>query len=181
MNKIWLTAKKIGAFMPLLVLVACNSAPSPEATTALETLQKLNAHIEVGINKTEYSREITDVKFAVEKFQRTDDAKKRVEFEQHLESALEGHLVALQIWQKCDNPSGSFETTYYCTRQVEELASVLQQYLNNRAKQTTQSKLVAGVDTSSLAEKIVYDTNGVLQEVWKHTQEDINKAASTLK
>jgi len=141
---------------------------SQEGKDALFSLQKLNSRLEVGINKPDYTKEVAEVKFSIEKFEQTDDAKRRTEFTNHLASALTGHLLALEFWDKCS----SSEDSYNCNTESESLAAVFQQYPDIQANQNLSFSMTLGSTPIQY-----WSTDDVLSEIWRHVDADADKAA----
>lgn len=159
--------EKILIAITLLQLLACGKPlPSPEAKQALEELQRLQSRTEVGINKQEYSKAVAEVKFAIEKFETTDDAKARPEFINDLKSALSGHLLLLSHWDKC---------TKDCTNKFPQLAAIFAKYPD------VQTTLQSSAQQWGSPDEYIYSTEGVISEVWKRTGEETKKAVEALK
>lgn len=146
---------------------------SSEGKQALENIQKLNMRLDIGdINLDEYSKVVIDIKFSVDKFQQSSDAKKSSEFSENLQSAIDGHLLALEFWKNCY--STTFEDN--CFSNAEPLPTIFQRYPDIKAQEEELTKLEPG----GLSIKI-WNTKGVLSRIWKHIDEDTQKAANALK
>ncbi len=76
-----------------------NLSQSKEAKNALDKLKRLNSDIEVGINKIDYAQEVKELKFDVEQVDEAKLSQNNTEFTNHLNSATEGHLIALELWE----------------------------------------------------------------------------------
>jgi len=82
------------------------SQPSESERVALNALQKLNSRFEVGINLTDYSKEIAEAKFSVEQVGDSKGA-------ELMQGAVKGHLLALQYW-RCDLENDSYDDDARC-------------------------------------------------------------------
>lgn len=112
------------------------------------------------LNKIDYSKEIADAKFAVEKFQ---GDKNQLE---PLQSAIEGHLIALRYWE-CD-----MKEDFYADKCRDSVLkeSVFAKYpdIKNKAMPLIEKG-------ESINDK------AMLRAIWQHTDKDIEKAAQLMK
>lgn len=160
----------------LMLLAACSKpAPPEEAKKALEELQRLDSRIEVGIARLDYSKSVSDAKFATEQYEATKDAERRPEFTQPLKASVNGHLLALEYWE-CDSLKSmedSYDAAYECRDGVIKSISTQYPDIGTKVTETTQ-----GHDLSYVSQGLAEDA--LVQLIWQHTDADAKKAAEGL-
>ena len=91
---------------------------------ALQQLQELESRIEVGISPSEYSQAVADAELAVDEYLASAEAKKEPAVRKELESAIEGHVLALKLWENCYSAREAFN----CFTDADPLPAILTKY-----------------------------------------------------
>jgi hypothetical protein len=161
-----------------IFLVGCTSQPpqtlsspttseNPQTTdstilnAAVKELQVLKAKIESGIDDRAYSVIITNTLPIVQK------AKGEAKAVAAAKSALQGHQLALKLWQ-CDRIYG-YEELHQC--QDKALAEIFAKYpdIKAQAKVAVKGEAVATASTG-------LDKEAILKAIWKKTSADTEMA-----
>lgn len=142
-------------------------AVSSGGKSALESLERLSSRLDVGMNQMDYSRELGDIKFSIDKYIETSNAKANSEFTSALISALKGHLAALSFWKSCYSSTEE----YYCFSNGQPVADLLAQYPQFSQDVSLYRPLaeLPGVN--------VWHTQGVLNAIWR----DVGKSVAVAK
>jgi len=136
---------------------------SQDANQAIDSLKKLKSDLGIGMNKSEYRKKVSDVKYTVEMFAGTKEAGINPVFTRNILSALEEYVYALSLWD--------FDDSIFRYR-GSILSEILDKYpeLENEVNRS---------DTDPRFDLIKRDT--VIQYIWKKATEDIESANLELK
>lgn len=156
-----------------LSLISCGKAVPPEAKDAIAAFQKIDSRVELGINITDYLNQVSEAKFALEKYKALPDTNKSISTA--LESALKAHVQALDFWN-CKIQSSSDGTLAQC--QTPKLEALVGEYSGVKSYVDELKHEQPGGGGGSVFWNI--DTNKVLSVLWSQAKTQTAQAQAAL-
>lgn len=91
----------------IALIVCAGSAQAQSAKEAIRAFARMDAHIESGMNFTDYTRALGDVNFEFKQFLDGPEADRRPEVKARLGAALGHYATAASLWQSSLSAGGA--------------------------------------------------------------------------
>lgn len=142
------------------------------AKASLTELKRINSRMEIGINKLEYPRELSNYKFAAETFINSSDSEINLRYTELIKDSLEAHIYALNVWEQCRKQSLAYncEVEESMNGETTRKSSLMTKLLTRYPYLNEKLKRYEGCSDGLCMISISIDKNDVLQYLWSYAK-----------
>jgi hypothetical protein len=176
MRKYFLAAVAIASS----VIISCQqtpSAPPPEVTAVVNQLMAIDASTKVGVNQIEYSKSLTELQLAIDKYKDSDFAKKNPSLTTEFDRVLFDQKVTLAAWQECtaDDRYGVLRGKGYCwEKNTASFLIIFSRYPDIQNDESIREK-------DSNNEGYFYSGKQIVQKMWEKNSSSLAAIKQKLK
>ena len=172
-------------FLPMIgvissTIISCQQMPTKpptEVTAVVDQLMAIEASKTVGLNQIEYTKSITSLQLAIDKYKDTDYAKQKADLTTEFDSVLFDHRVTLAAWQECkaDDRLGVLSGKGYCwEKNTASFLIIFSKYPDIKNDASLREK-------DGINEGYFYSGEGIVRKMWQKSSEDLVKIKQKLK